>query len=99
MLSPTVRPWAVGPASSEIRATQLPCQPMAEKPSSTASRLSQAKDTSRYLAGFGPLVAGVLIAQLGGLATAATVFGLFYLVGLVFTPFAGPETKAQPLPD
>ena len=63
------------------------------------SALAVVFNTSRYLAGFGPLVAGVLIAQLGGIATAATVFGLFYLVGLIATPFAGPETKAQPLPE
>ncbi|MBV9324775.1 MAG: MFS transporter [Chloroflexi bacterium] len=56
-------------------------------------------NTSRYVAGFGPLLAGVLIAQLGGIASAASIFGLFYVVGLVATPFAGPETRGQPLPE
>ena len=62
------------------------------------SAISVVFNTSRYIAGFGPLLAGVLIAQLGGIATAATIFGLIYLLGLVATPFAGPETKGQPLP-
>jgi MFS family permease len=63
------------------------------------SALAVVFNTSRYLAGFGPLVAGVLIAQLGGIATAASVFGLIYLLGLVAVPFAGPETRNQPLPE
>jgi MFS family permease len=63
------------------------------------SALAVVFNTSRYLAGFGPLVAGVLIAQFGGIATTASLFGLVYLLGLIAAPFAGPETKAQPLPD
>ena len=64
-----------------------------------ATALAVVFNISRYLAGFGPLVAGVLIAQLGGLAQAATLFGLIYLLGLVVTPFSGPETRGQPLPE
>lgn len=53
---------------------------------------------SRYLAGFGPLLAGIVITSLGGLSTAAVIFGLIYVLGLVLTPFAGPEMKGKPLP-
>jgi hypothetical protein len=44
------------------------------------------------------LVAGVLIASLGGISTAAALFGLIYILGIVVTPFVGPETKGKPLP-
>ena len=64
-----------------------------------ATALAVVFNISRYVAGFGPLVAGVLIAQLGGLAQAATLFGLIYVLGLVITPFSGPETRGQPLPE
>jgi MFS family permease len=63
------------------------------------SAISLVFDSSRYLAALGPLLAGWLITVLGGsIGTAAVIIGLIYLVGLVITPFAGPETKGQPLP-
>jgi MFS family permease len=55
-------------------------------------------DSSRFIAGIGPLVAGWLIASLGGIGTAAATMSLIYLIGLIATPFAGPETKGRPLP-
>jgi MFS family permease len=55
-------------------------------------------DGSRFIAGMGPLLAGWLIASLGGIGTAAATMSLIYLIGLIVTPFAGPETKGRPLP-
>jgi len=55
-------------------------------------------DSSRSVAGLGPLLAGWLIAIFGGIGTAAAVMSLIYIVGLIVTPFAGPETKGKPLP-
>src|SRR5919199_130973 len=57
------------------------------------SAISIVFDSSRYLAAAGPLLAGWLITTLGGIPTAAVIFGSIYLLGLVLTPFAGPETK------
>jgi MFS family permease len=63
------------------------------------SAISLVFDSSRYLAALGPLLAGWLITVLGGsIGSAAVIIGLIYLLGLVITPFAGPETKGQPLP-
>jgi hypothetical protein len=63
------------------------------------SAISLVFDSSRYLAALGPLLAGWLITVLGGsISSAAVIIGLIYLLGLVITPFAGPETKGQPLP-
>jgi len=55
-------------------------------------------DSSRGVAGLGPLLAGWLISVFGGIGTAAAVMSLIYIVGLIVTPFAGPETKGKPLP-
>lgn len=55
-------------------------------------------DSSRFIAGMGPLLAGWLIASLGGIAKAAATMSLIYLIGLIVTPFAGPETTRRPLP-
>ena len=53
---------------------------------------------SRSIAAFGPIMAGAMISSLGGISTAAAMMSLIYAVGLVVTPFAGPETKGKPLP-
>jgi MFS family permease len=63
------------------------------------SAISLVFDTSRYVAAAGPLLAGWLAVSLGGINTAAALIGLIYILGLVVTPFAGPETKGQPLPE
>jgi len=55
-------------------------------------------DSSRSVAGLGPLLAGWLISLFGGIGTAASVMSLIYIVGLFVSPFAGPETKGKPLP-
>jgi MFS family permease len=55
-------------------------------------------DGSRSIAALGPLLAGWLISSFGGIGTAAAMMSLVYVVGLVVTPFAGPESKGKPLP-
>jgi MFS family permease len=52
---------------------------------------------SRFLACFGPLVAGSLIVALGGFGATATTVGCIYLVGLVVV-WLLPETRGKPLP-
>jgi len=55
-------------------------------------------DSSRTLAGIGPLLAGWMISFFGGIGMAAAVMSLIYVVGLIVTPFAGPETNGKALP-
>ncbi len=62
------------------------------------SAISLVFDSSRSIAGLGPLLAGWLISSFGGIGTAAAMMSLIYVVGLVVTPFAGPETRGKPLP-
>jgi MFS family permease len=62
------------------------------------SGISLVFDVTRYLAAAGPLLAGWLIVSLGGVSAAASIIGLSYLLGLIVTPFAAPETKGRPLP-
>jgi hypothetical protein len=45
-----------------------------------------------------PLIAGTLIVGLGGYGKAATIIGLFYILGLIAVPLL-PETKGKPLPE
>jgi MFS family permease len=52
----------------------------------------------RFISCIGPLIAGGLIVGLGGYGRAATIVGLFFVLGLVAAPFL-PETKGKPLPD
>ena len=52
----------------------------------------------RFISCIGPLVAGALTVGLGGYGPAATIVGLFYLVGLAAVPFL-QETKGEPLPE
>jgi len=55
-------------------------------------------DSSRSVSALGPLLAGRLVSSFGGIGTAAGVMSVIYVVGLIVTPFAGPETKGKPLP-
>jgi len=52
----------------------------------------------RLISAIAPLIAGSLIVGLGGYGKAATIIGLFYILGLIATPFL-PETKGKPLPE
>ena len=51
----------------------------------------------RFISCVGPLIAGGLIVGLGGYGRAATIVGLFFIVGLVAAPFL-PETVSPALP-
>jgi len=55
-------------------------------------------NAARFIAFLGPLVAGSIIAALGGYGTAATVVGLVYILGMLVVPFC-PETKGKALPE
>jgi MFS family permease len=63
-----------------------------------ATAVAFAFNAPRLVACIGPLIAGALIVSLGGYGAAATIIGLFYLLGLVCAPFL-PETRGQPLPE
>jgi hypothetical protein len=39
-----------------------------------------------------------LISSFGGIGRAAATMSLIYVIGLIVTPFAGPETKGKPVP-
>jgi len=52
----------------------------------------------RLISAIAPLIAGTLIVGLGGYGKAATIIGLFYILGLLAVPFL-PETKGAPLPE
>jgi hypothetical protein len=45
-----------------------------------------------------PLIAGTIIVGLGGYGKAATIIGLFYILGLIAVPFL-PETRGKSLPE
>src|SRR5262249_20751478 len=61
------------------------------------SAISLVFDGSRTVAALGPLLAGWLASSFGGIGTAAAMMSLIYVVGLIVTPFAGPETKGKEL--
>jgi len=52
----------------------------------------------RLISAVAPLIAGTLIVGLGGYNKAATIIGLFYILGLFAVPFL-PETRGKPLPE
>ena len=62
------------------------------------SAISLVFESSRILASAGPLFGGWLISSFGGIGRAAATMSLIYLVGLLVTPFAGPETNGKPVP-
>jgi MFS family permease len=51
----------------------------------------------RWISCVGPLIAGTLIVALGGYGPAATIVGMFFILGVVVAPFL-PETRGRPLP-
>jgi MFS family permease len=52
----------------------------------------------RLISAIAPLIGGSLIVGLGGYDKAATILGMFYVLGLIATPFL-PETRGAPLPE
>jgi MFS family permease len=52
----------------------------------------------RFISCVGPIIAGTLIVGLGGYGPAATLVGLFFLLGALAAPFL-PETNGKPLPE
>jgi MFS family permease len=54
--------------------------------------------TTRYLAAFGPLISGILVATFGGYGIASTIFAAVYLLALPALLFL-PDTTRQPLPE
>lgn len=62
------------------------------------SAISIILNVMRFISVLGPIFAGVLITRLGGISTAATLFGFLYLIALAVVPFC-PETRGKPLPN
>jgi hypothetical protein len=52
----------------------------------------------RWISCVGPLIAGTLIVGLDGYGPAATLVGLFFILGVAAAPFL-PETRGKPLPE
>lgn len=52
----------------------------------------------RLISAIAPLIAGTIIVGLGGYGRAATIIGMFYILGLFAVPFL-PETRGKPLPE
>ena len=52
----------------------------------------------RFVSCVGPIIGGTLIVALGGYGRAATIVGLFFILGVVVAPFL-PETNGKPLPE
>ena len=55
-------------------------------------------NSSRFVAFLGPILAGAIIARLGGLQYAATAVGSIFVLGFAASFFAR-ETRGQPLPE
>jgi MFS family permease len=53
---------------------------------------------TRFLAAVGTLLGAALIQFFGSIGIAAVAIGSIYIVGLIVTPWIGPETKGHPLP-
>jgi len=55
-------------------------------------------NTTRFVVAAGTLLSAAAIHFFGSISVAATVLGSGYIVGLLVTPWIGPETKGLPLP-
>jgi MFS family permease len=55
-------------------------------------------NTTRFIVAGGTLLSAAAIHFFGSISIAATVIGSTYLIGLLVTPWIGPETKGLPLP-
>jgi MFS family permease len=49
----------------------------------------------RFISCLGPLIAGTLIAYFGGFGPAATIVGLFFILGVVAAPFLPRPTASR----
>ncbi len=56
-------------------------------------------NTTRFLVAGGTLLSAAAIHFFGSIAIAATVIGSGHIIGLLVTPWIGPETKGLPLPN
>jgi MFS family permease len=63
-----------------------------------ATGVAFAFNTPRFVAFLGPLMAGTLIANLGGFGNTAVTISFIYVVGFIAT-LALPETRGKPLPE
>jgi len=63
-----------------------------------ATGVAFAFNTPRFIAFLGPLVAGTLIANFGGVGNTAVSISLIYVVGFIAALFL-PETRGRPLPE
>jgi MFS family permease len=55
-------------------------------------------NSPRFIAWVGPIIAGWLVANMGGFSNAAMTMALIYAIGLLSVPFL-PETRGKPLPE
>jgi MFS family permease len=55
-------------------------------------------NTTRFVVAGGALLSAAAIHFFGSISVAATVIGSGYIIGLLVTPWIGPETKGLPLP-
>jgi MFS family permease len=64
-----------------------------------ATGMSMVFNIARFPAAIGALITPTLITAFGSISTAAIVIGCCaYGLGMLITPFLGPETKGRPLP-
>jgi MFS family permease len=64
-----------------------------------ATAITIAFNAARIVAAAGTLATAALIGFFGSISTAAVVVGSIYILGLLVTPWIGPETRGQPLPE
>ena len=83
--------WVNGPGSRFI-------PPNFSQPRSARQQLRSSSDTTRFIVAGGTLLSAAAIHFFGSISIAATVIGSTYLIGLLVTPWIGPETKGLPLP-
>jgi MFS family permease len=64
-----------------------------------ATAITIAFNATRFIAAAGTLATAALIGFFGSISTAAVTVGSVYIIGLLVTPWIGPETRGQPLPE
>jgi len=102
-LTTTSLPWVIGLAAVNgfftlgIFAAFAIYLPELFSSSVRATAISFVFNSTRVIAGVGPIVFGGLVIALGGVASAAVLIGCLYAVGLFVLP-ALPETNNRPIP-